>query len=231
MLTRCRLLGWEIVEVAAEPGDHDLGRLRPRDRVGGVAGRFGLEGGEAPQLRPELARLLGADREACRERLLETGCGVTGPPQRRLEPGRDLHEPSEELRIDVALAQVRDCRKRLLGLRCDAGGLVGRLGGARRPAGELVGLVGERAATGIHLEQHRLRRLAREPELAALGVVAVALGRDHGSVPRVEQVLDRHEPDAVEQAQRGRVAGGELAERPRALDRRASRRVRARGRR
>ena len=119
---------------------------------------------------------------------------------------------------------MRDRRERRLG----RGGRLGRLGGGmgcrRRAARQLLGLVGERAPARVHLEQDRLGRLAREPELAALGVVAVALGRDHRSVPRVEQPLGRDEPEPVEQAQGRRIAGRELAERPGALDGRRRRR-------
>ena len=106
--------GGQIVEIAAEPGDDDLGRLRPRDRVRGLAGRFGLERGEAAQLGAELACLLRADREARCERLLEARRSTLGATESGLEPGCDVHEPTEERRIDVALAQVRDDREGLL---------------------------------------------------------------------------------------------------------------------
>ena len=125
----------------------------------------------------------------------------------------------EHARIDGALAQMRDRRERLPRPRRQP--RLPRLaacGRCCRPARQLVGLVGERPPARIHLEQHRLGRLACEPELAALGVVAVALGRDHRSVRRVEQLRGRDEPEAVEQAQRRRIAGGELAERPGTLD-------------
>ena len=92
------------------------------------------------------------------------------------------------------------------------------MGCCGRAARQLLGLVGEGPPARVHLEQDRLGRLAREPELAALGVVAVALGRDHRSVPRVEQLRGRDEPESVEQAQGRRIAGRELAERPGALD-------------
>ena len=85
-------------------------------------------------------------------------------------------------------------------------------------ARQLLGLVGQGAPARVHLEQDRLGRLAREPELAALGVVAVALGRDHRAVPRVEKPLGRDEPEPVEQTQRRGFSRRELAERPRALD-------------
>ncbi len=48
-----------------------------------------------------------------------------------------------------------------------------------RLLGERARLLGERRAARLELEQHRLRRLAGEPELAALRVVAVAVAR-HG---------------------------------------------------
>ena len=68
-----------------------------------------------------------------------------------------------------------------------------------RPARQLLGLIGQGASARVHLEQDGLGRLAREPELAALGVVAVALGRDHRAVPRVEQLRGGDEPESVEQ--------------------------------
>ena len=212
LLARRRLLRRKLVEAAAEPRHDDLGRLRPRDGVGRLAGRVGLERRQAPQLGPELARLLGADREARCKRLLEARRGVArrdrGPSPRPV--ARSTSRPRKR-RIDVALAEVRDGRERLLGRRGGPGGLVRGVRRGCGPAGELLGLVGERATARVHLEQHRLGRLAREPELAALGVVAVALGRDHRSVGRVEQALGRNEPDTVEQAQSGRVARCELA--------------------
>ena len=54
--------------------------------------------------------------------------------------------------------------------------VVGLPGRALGPRGELVRLVGERPATRVQLEQDRLGRLAGEPELTAVGVVAVPLG-------------------------------------------------------
>ena len=117
-----------------------------------------------------------------------------------------------------------DRRERRLGCAGCLGGLGGGMRRRRRAARQLLGLVGESPPAGIHLEQDRLGRLAREPELAALGVVAVALRRDHRSVTRVEQLRGRDEPESVEQAQGRRISGGELAERPRALDGRRRRR-------
>ena len=58
LLSRCRLLGRKVVEAAAEPGDDDLGRLRPRHRVRRVARGLRLERREPAQLGPELAGLL-----------------------------------------------------------------------------------------------------------------------------------------------------------------------------
>ena len=212
-----------IVEVAAQPRHDDLRRLRLRDRVGCLADRVGFERREAPELGSELARLLCAEREARGERLLEARRRIAGPSERRFEAGGEVEQPAEQPLIDVAPAQVRDRGERLLRRGGDRCGLGRGLGCDRRPAGELVGLVGEGAATCIHLEQHRLGRLARKPELAPFTVVAMALRRDHGSMVRFEQAIDRYEPDAVEQAESGRVACGELAERARTLDGRGRR--------
>ena len=115
---------------------------------------------------------------------------------------------------------MRDCTIGGLGLDGRPRSLVGggrRCGGA---AVELVGLVCERAPPGVHLQQQRLRRLPGEPELSALGVVAVALDRDRDAVTCVEQALGRHEPRSVEQSQSGGVAGGELTQRAGVRERR-----------
>ena len=139
------------------------------------------------------------------------------PPRARLA---DVHEQADERRIDVALAQVRDCREGRLRRRGCSSRLVRRICSARRAAGELVGLVGEAATARVHLEENRFGGLPREPELASLGVVAMPFGADHRSVSRVEQPFRRDEPDAVQQAKSGRAACHERAKRPGALDRR-----------
>ena len=87
---------------------------------------------------------------------------------------------------------MRDRRVRRLGRGSHGSQPPRRRGPPTRPGRELVCLVGEGPPAGIHLEQHRLGRLAGEPELAALGVVAVALVRDHRSVRGLEQPLGGH---------------------------------------
>ena len=79
-------------------------------------------------------------------------------------------------------------------------GLPGRALGSR---GELVRLVGERPATRVELEKDRFARLAREPELTTVCVVAVALGRHRDAGPHMLKLIRVHEPDAFEQP--GRV--------------------------
>ena len=117
---------------------------------------------------------------------------------------------------------MRNGRVRLLSRGSHGRSLPRRPGRRRGPGRELVCLVREGPAAGIHLEQQRLGRLAREPELAAIGVVAVALVRNHRSVRGLEQLRRGHEPDALEQPERGRVARGELRQRPGSGDRRRS---------
>jgi hypothetical protein len=69
-----------------------------------------------------------------------------------------------------------------------------RVGGVRNrrlePSAHLVELGRERSPAGVQLEQQRLGGLAREPQLAALRVVAEALRR-HRRDPRREQLLLR----------------------------------------
>ena len=209
LLARCGAVGADADAAAAEPRHDHLGRLRTRDGVGRLSGGIALEA-ERRRSSPRARLPLGADRETRSERLLEA--------RRRRAPARgpvssarrSVDEPAEQGRVDVPLAQMRDRRERLL-RRAAARGLVGCARRRRRPGVELVCLVGQRPAAGIHLQQHRLGRLAREPELAALGVVAVALGRDHRSVRR-----------------RRAAASAGRARRPRAAAARPGRRRRAR---
>ena len=200
LLARRRFPGREIVEAAAEPGDDDLGRLCACDGVRSLAGCIGLERREATELCSELPGLLGADREPRGKGLLEPLRGRAGTLERGGKGRGDLDEGTEHDGIDGALAEVGDGRERCLG-SCRRLGCLGRGMGCRSGAArQLLGLVGQGAPARVHLEQDGLGRLAREPELAALGVVAVALGRDHGAVPRVEQPLGGDEPEPVEQA-------------------------------
>ena len=83
--------------------------------------------------------------------------------------------------------------------------VVGLPGCALGPRGELVRLVGQRPATRVELEEDRFARLAGEPELTAVCVVAVPLGGDRDARPHVSQLARFHEPDSLEQP--GRVLG------------------------
>ena len=113
-------------------------------------------------------------------------------------------------------------------------GRVSRRGNRRlRPRAQLFDLRLERPPARLELEQHRLRRLAREPELAALRVVAEPLARHGRNGGRQERLLrddrqiglarlddDRERaeprrPRALEQRERGADVVGD--ERRRAL--------------
>ena len=185
--------------VLARPRPLPHGRHRPRGPRGAAI--------RAPSS-PACSR---ADRESRRKRLLEAYRDARGPAESLLEPGRE--STSRPANVGSTM-RSRRCATAANASSAAAATVAASAACAAADvarAGELVRLVGERPAAGIHLEQHRLGRLAREPELAALGVVAMALVRDHRSVRRVEQLPGRDEPDAVEQPERGRVARGERA--------------------
>src|SRR5581483_712297 len=97
----------------------------------------------------------------------------------------------------------------------DVGGALGEL----CLLGERLRLRRERRPARLELEQHRFRRLAREPELAALRVVAVAVARDgrHGRVQELRALDDRELRDerarvADQNAQRAEPGLGRLLE-------------------
>ena len=94
----------------------------------------------------------------------------------------DRGEPAEQLGVERHVAEMRNLGVRSLGLGRTHGGLLGFARGALRPRRKLVGLVGEHAAAGVELEKHRLAGLAREPQLPAGRVVALAVER-HGRRP------------------------------------------------
>ena len=220
-----------LAESATEPGHDDLCLLRARDGVRGLTGGFGLECREAPELGTEGACLLCAEGQSRGQRLLQRDRGAARTRECLLQRGHDLDQPAEQRRVDRSPAQVRDLGERRLRPRRSLSRLGCSMSRRGRSARELGSLVGERPPPGIHLEQHRLRRLAGEPELAALRVVAVTLGRDHRSMGGFEQAVGIDEPDSVEQAQRGGSAGHQGAEWARALDRRLGGVPPARGRR
>ena len=102
--------------------------------------------------------------------------------------------------------------------------VIGLAGGGIGAGGQLVRLVRQSPATRIELQENGLARLAREPELAARGVVAVAVDRDRGSGRDVEQPVGVDEPDAVEQLEDVVGSTRERAERLRTRHRRFCRR-------
>ena len=163
-----------------------LGRERAHVDLADRAPKLTLAGTDLAQLAGEAARPLGERRlEPCRRRC--------GDPQRLVEARGAGREPLQLRRFGATqVPEMSDRRERgggrlrALARRSRVRGRVGRAGSQSRD------LVVELAAAGVQLEQDRLRRLAREPELAALRVPADAVGRDRRNRRR-EQLLLRHD--------------------------------------
>jgi hypothetical protein len=83
--------------------------------------------------------------------------------------------------------------------------------GSVDPSLQLVHLGGEGAAACLELEPDGFGRLAREPDLSTLGVVAEAL-RSHGRNPRVEQLLLRDDRQLADELARVACEDNDAAE-------------------
>src|SRR5215831_11654282 len=142
---------------------------------GRCAPGLGFLGTEPPELRRKLTRTRGARVDASLERRLEPPSSLARPRERR---GQALREDGQGLEGDRSAL----LRAGLLGLSL-----------------ELLGLPCQGAPPGVELQQHRLGRLAGETQLAAVGVVAVALARDEDSVLRAREVCGLREPDVRKQ--------------------------------
>ena len=154
---RPRRLGSGFLEAAArltglclEPRALDVDASGALTGLGGHAPDLRLLPAEPPQLRGQLASFRRARIDPGAEGRLEA---LDGPSRSRQRRGQPLGERDERLE-----------RRRWR--------LLGELLGATL---ELLGLAGQGAAARVQLEQDRLGRLAREPELAAVCVVAVTL--------------------------------------------------------
>ena len=114
---------------------------------------------------------------------------------RRVERGRksrrDTGDLFEQRWIGASPAEVGDGPERRLRFVGARSRICGSVRGSFRAGHELVGLVGQRSAAAVHLEQHGLGGLAREPQLASPGVVPEPFGR-HRRLTYLEQ---RVEPD------------------------------------
>ena len=204
---------------AAEPRDDDVRRGGGPRALRRLAPRLELERGQASQLLRELVRAALARRSLRVDRRLEPGDELDGPPQAVVDAVDDGDEPAEHLRVGGLAAQVRDGRVRRLGLRQADGRLVRLAAGSFRARGELIRLVRKRATSCLQLEQDALARLAREPGVAAVGVVALAVRRDRDAGRDLPQLGALHEPDAVEQPHRVVRPGDELRQGTRTGDR------------
>ena len=180
-----------------------MDRAQALRRLGRLAAGVDLGGTEPPQLVSELARPRAA--------------GIGTGPKRCLEAldGRDVERCDEPLREPDEFLRCSVRRKRVRG------------GGNRRGSLplQLADLGRERTATGLQLEPHGFRGLAREPQLAALGIPTEAFGR-HGGNGRIEQLLLRHDGKLGDEL--GRIASDEddeisEARRARAFDERERR--------
>ena len=127
-------------------------------------------------------------------------------------------EATERRRVERLRAQVRDPCVCVLRLDQPRRCLVGLSRGGQRPCCELGGLVGKRAAAALELEQHCLAGLAREPHIAAVGVVADAFRGDRDARLELVELRALDEPDSVEQADGVLGTGDERGERAGADD-------------
>src|SRR5205823_3967875 len=187
-----RRLGSGLFEPA--PGSGGL-RLEPRplhlDGRAPLAGfpceppRLGLLPAEPPQLGRELA---GPRRTRVDARL-----------QRRLEARGQLGRPGERSGKPLGPDGKRFDRERSR-LRPRQGFLGAPL--------ELLGLARERPPARLELEQNGLGRLPREPQLAPVGVVAVAVAGDEDAAAGPREIARLREPDVRQEL------GDPLAARP-----------------
>src|SRR5262249_6442589 len=170
--------------------------LEPPPRLG----RFRLEAGPLPLYRRAAPAPL--RRLAPRPRLPRTP-----PPRRRRTPPAPWgarRDASRTRRCNPPSSLARPRERRGQALREAGQGLEGDRSAFPR-AGllglslELLGLPCQGAPPGVELQQHRLGRLAGETQLAAVGVVAVALARDEDSVLRAREVCGLREPDVRKQ--------------------------------
>jgi hypothetical protein len=168
---------------------HGLGRL-------GLGGRF--ERRKPAQFVTELGRCPGAGGDGRRDGRLERRDSQPDSRQLLVERASTELEPSKKIDIEDALAKMCNLGVRGLGRRRDLRCLFGRGRGGLGASVELDDLVGERAPTCIQLQQDRLGGRSREPQLASIGVVAVAGLRDNDATGRLDQPLVVDEPDSVE---------------------------------
>ena len=144
--------------------------------------RLDLGRAERPQLLAELARPHGARVDARAERRLE----ARRRAPRRRDAVAEPRSPSRragasEPRVERRPREARGaCAVRGLGGACPLRRLARRSASPPRlRRSSSAASAASAAAPSLQLEQHGLGGLAREPELAATGVVAEALGR-HG---------------------------------------------------
>ena len=163
-----------LARLGLQPRALDVDSARALAGLGGHAAHIGLLSAQPPQLGGELPGLRGAR--------------VHPGPEGRLEPLDRLRRARQ--RGCKTLGQ-RDQRLERNG-RCLSRKLLG-------PALELLGLVRQGAPARVELEQHSLGRLAGEPELASLRVVAVTFSRDENAALRAREVARLGEPDVGEQ--------------------------------
>ena len=132
--------------------------------------------------------------DPCAHRRLEPRARLDRALERCHGAVREAREARGDDGIELSGRERVERRARLRGLRL-------RLGRARRGSRqrrvELVDLPAELAPTRFELEQHGLCGLAREPQLAARGVVAEALARD-GALALREQVFLRDDARLAE---------------------------------
>ena len=157
----------ELLRLGCERRELDVDRRGPLAGLGRGAAKLGLLRAELAELLAELSRPLAAR---------------IGPrAEAGLEAGRDLDRFGEDGRQPLCrLGRTRVGGDRL-GRRLLGGGL------------QLIDLSLERPASGFELEQHGLRRLARVPELAPLGVVGKAF-TGHRELRCIEQLLLLDDP-------------------------------------
>ena len=176
-----------------EPGELDLRGGHPLRRLLELLPQADLGGSEAAELVPELtcSQRTGVDARAQR-RVEARGRRPSG-----FEPACEAlcarMDPDQQLAIDRrchrAYRQPPEGRSRSLRpLR----GLIGDVHRLERPSFEIHDLRFDLAAPRLELEQYRLGRLAREPELAPRRVVAEPFPCDRRH-RNTEQLLLRHD--------------------------------------
>src|SRR5262249_43832318 len=152
-----------------EPRQLDVDGSRSFACLGRGATKLGLAGGELAQR----ARGVAGARAAC----------VDARPERRLEPQAYLRGPGERMDEPLACADEPRLRDR-------------RWGGRIRP--QLFALAFPRPTARLQFEPHRLRGLAREPQLTAARVVAESFWCD-GRNRRGKELVFRDDRVALDQ--------------------------------